>query len=200
RRFHRLAVVVEVGPALVGDGVEPLVGLGGRGHEVGFLEVGQGGVDDAGARRIEAAGPLLQRLDEVVAVARLLLDQIERDEAQIARGEHAADAEIVAEAAPVAPAAAAAAPATPTAPPRGLHLLPGAVHVPLPVIVMWKRHDVSPIYLTRERRYDEAGRSSRYIAKIYLACHYRIAAIYRSALRCTAALASRSSTRSHQPE
>src|SRR6185312_8192409 len=59
-------------------------------------------------------------------------------------------------------------PTAPAAATRGFHLVPGAMHLPLPMVVMWKCHDVSPIYLTIARRYVGNGQSSRYIAKIYL--------------------------------
>ena len=102
RRFDRRAVVGEVGPALVGDGVELLVALGRRGDVAGLLEEGQRRIDDARARRIEALRLFLDGLDQVVAVARLLLDEVQRDQPQVAAGQHAADAEIAAEAVPVA--------------------------------------------------------------------------------------------------
>ena len=109
RAFDRRAVVAQMGATLVGDGIEPLVALGDRGHVVRLFEEGQRRIDDAGARAVHARGLLLDRLDQIVAVARLLLDEIERDQAEVARGEHAADPDVVAEPAPVAPIAPAAA-------------------------------------------------------------------------------------------
>src|SRR5690606_4159170 len=133
----------------------------------GLLEEGEGRIDHAGARRIDARGLLLDGLDQIVAVARLLLDEIERDQAQIARGDHPADAEAVAEAAPIAeagPAGAAPARASAEAAAHGLHLAPGAVLIAMhPVvgaaeIILMMCHIVSPIYLTIVGRYAGAGR------------------------------------------
>src|SRR5690606_11391175 len=45
-------------------------------------------VDHAGARRIVPVGEFLHRLDQVVAMARLLGDQLEQDQAQLAPIEH----------------------------------------------------------------------------------------------------------------
>src|SRR5262249_48538778 len=64
-------------------------------------------IDDAGARAVPAGGFLLEHLDDFVAVARLLGDQRERDELQVALGEH-----------PPGPHAVVAAPAVPAAPAR----------------------------------------------------------------------------------
>ena len=55
-----------------------------------FLEHGERRVDDAGARRIIAADPLAELLDDLVAVAGLLGDQGENDELQFAAVEHPA--------------------------------------------------------------------------------------------------------------
>jgi hypothetical protein len=58
------------------------------GDMIHVIEHGQRWVDDAGARGISAAGPILDLADQVVAVARLFLDQLEQDEAQFAPVEH----------------------------------------------------------------------------------------------------------------
>src|SRR5690606_18309105 len=99
-RLDRLAIVVEMRPALVGDGIELLVPLGGGGHVAGLLEEGEGGINDARAGRVKALRLLLDGLDQVVAVPRLPLDEIERDEPQVAAREHAADTDVFPEALP----------------------------------------------------------------------------------------------------
>src|SRR3546814_5249968 len=48
--------------------------------------------DDAGAWRIGAAGQFLDLADEVIAVARLVGDQLQQDEPQLAAVEHPAPA------------------------------------------------------------------------------------------------------------
>src|SRR5687768_6802806 len=68
--------------------------------EAHVLQQGEGGIDDAGARRIFAAGQVLDRTDEVVAVTRLVSDQLQENEPKLSGFEHAP--------APPAPAAAAA--------------------------------------------------------------------------------------------
>src|SRR5687768_11086637 len=94
-----------MGPALVGRLIDFLgrlrLGLDDQAH---VLEHRQGRIDDAGARRIMALGHLLDRLDQLIAVARLIGDQLEQHEAKFAALEHpfAGPAS-----APAAPAAAA---------------------------------------------------------------------------------------------
>src|SRR6185312_10287192 len=89
-----------------------------RGDVAGLFEIGQRRIDDARARRVPALGLLLEHLDDLVAVARLFGDQRERDQPQVALGQHPAGAQVVAAHAavttaeavtamvPVAPAAA----------------------------------------------------------------------------------------------
>ncbi len=60
--------------------------------QAGFFEQRQGGIDDAGAGRVGAAGAGLDFPDDVVTVARLLLDQQQHDDAQFPAFEHAAPA------------------------------------------------------------------------------------------------------------
>jgi hypothetical protein len=67
-----------------------------------LVEVGERGIDHAGARRIEACRALLQRLDDLVAVARTLGEQRQDDQLQVARGELAPGAEPAADAAEAA--------------------------------------------------------------------------------------------------
>src|SRR5436305_9066830 len=57
-----------------------------------ILEHDQRRIDDAGARGIGAAGALLDVADQVIAVTRLLLDQLEQDEPELAAIEHTAAA------------------------------------------------------------------------------------------------------------
>src|SRR6185503_6561154 len=106
---------------------EMLLALGGQGEDLarslalGFLdqahvlEHGESRIDDARARRVGAVGHLLDRADEVVAVARLVGDQLQQHQPQFARFEHPPAPALAAPAAPVrtpaiAPAAAPAAP------------------------------------------------------------------------------------------
>src|SRR5262249_17745412 len=69
-----------------------------------LLEIGQRRIDDAGARRVPAGGLVLEHLDDLVAVARLLGDQREGDQAQVALRQHAPGAHHIAAAGPSAPA------------------------------------------------------------------------------------------------
>src|SRR5258708_20503916 len=73
------------------------------------LQVGQRGVNDAGAWAVPVAGFLLKQLDDFVAVARLLGDQRQRDEAKIALRQDAFGAQNVVGAHSVRPADAAVA-------------------------------------------------------------------------------------------
>ena len=57
-----------------------------------LLEQGERGIDDAGTRRIAAAEPVLDRLDEFVAVRGLVGDELQQHEAQAAVAEDAAAA------------------------------------------------------------------------------------------------------------
>src|SRR5262245_45720548 len=121
-RVDEVAVLVEMSAAFVGDGVELLGTLGLSGDVTRLLEIGQRRINDAGARRIPAGGLVFEHLDDLVAVARLLGDQRERDQAQVALRQHAPGAHPIA-AVTSAPAvagtempapAAAAAPLPPT--------------------------------------------------------------------------------------
>src|SRR5258705_10776508 len=60
-----------------------------------LFEIGQGRVDHAGTRMVEAAGALGERLDDFVPVRRLLGKEREDNELQIFRAELAARAEAV---------------------------------------------------------------------------------------------------------
>ena len=92
--------------ALVGDGVELLGALGLGGDVADLFEVGQRRIDHAGARRIPTGGLLLKHLDDLVAVARLLGDQRQRQQAHVALRQHLAGADEVAAAHAVTAAAA----------------------------------------------------------------------------------------------
>src|SRR5262249_47001714 len=132
-----VAVVGEMGAALVGDGVELLGALGLAGHVAGLLEIGERGIDDAGTGRIPAGGLVLQNLDDLVAVARLLGDQGEREQPQVALRQHAAGphhvapahAATAAEALPWSEMAAPAAPAGPFAPAPGPVVMSESKHI-----------------------------------------------------------------------
>src|SRR3569833_3515000 len=76
--------------AFLGDGVELLGALELRGEVTDLFEIGQRRIDDARARRVPVGGLFLERFDDVVAVARLLVDQCQRDQAQVALRQHAA--------------------------------------------------------------------------------------------------------------
>ena len=105
-------MLLEIGPPLLGDRIEPLVAVGLRDDEVGLLQHLQHRIDRAGARAVGALEFCLQRLDDVVAVARLLGDQAEHDQAQRAGIEHARAAPAERAAAMPSERAAAAMPAT----------------------------------------------------------------------------------------
>src|SRR5262249_30128481 len=119
-RVDEVAVLVEMGAAFVGDGVELLGALGLGGDVTGLFEIGQRRVNDAGAPRVTTGRPGFRERDDLVAVARLLGDQRERDQAQIALRQHAPGAHHIAAAVTSAPAVAGAelpAPAAAAAPP-----------------------------------------------------------------------------------
>src|SRR5262249_40051113 len=58
---------------------------------------GQGRIDDARARDVEAAGPFFQGFDQLIAMARLLGEQRQDDQLQVGGVELAAGAETAAE-------------------------------------------------------------------------------------------------------
>src|SRR6202051_1575308 len=71
---NHVAIGLEIDAAFAGDGVELLGAFGRSGDVAGFLQISQRRIDDAGARRIPIRGLLLDPLDDLVAVARLLWD------------------------------------------------------------------------------------------------------------------------------
>src|SRR4051794_38470598 len=91
QRLDFLRTLLEMAAALVGR-LERLARALARRllDQAHVLEQGQRRVDDAGARSIFAAGQLLDCADEVVAVARLVRDQLQQDQAKLARFEHPA--------------------------------------------------------------------------------------------------------------
>ena len=97
-----------------------------------LVEHGQRRIDDAGAGHIEAAAQLLDRPDQLVAVPRLVGDQLEQDEAKLAGIED-----------PTAPAAppvlgltpAAAAKAATTAAASGPEMMMMPVRVPAMMVM-----------------------------------------------------------------
>src|SRR5262249_36566798 len=106
-----VAVLVEMGAALGGGGGELLGALGLRGDVDGLFQIGHARIDHARARRIPARGLVLEQLDDLVAVPRLLGDQRQRDQPQVALRQHPPGAQHVAVAQSVAVAAVASAPA-----------------------------------------------------------------------------------------
>src|SRR6478672_3517961 len=92
-RVDRLLVLDEVGATGVGDLVDLLSFIAGNDAGVAeVLEELEGRVDGAGAGGVGAAEALLERLDDLVAVAGLLLEEAEDDVAQVALLEHASGA------------------------------------------------------------------------------------------------------------
>src|SRR5262249_11800703 len=84
-----LAIGREISATLFGDGVELLRALGRTGDIAGFFQIGQRRVDDAGTRAVPFGGLLFEQLDDLVAVARCLGDHCQRDQTQVALGQHA---------------------------------------------------------------------------------------------------------------
>ena len=74
----------DLGVAGRGDLVDGLATVHRLGDESLLLELREARVHRAGARRVGAAGAIRQRLHDVVAVARTLVEQIQQVEAQVA--------------------------------------------------------------------------------------------------------------------
>ena len=85
--IDRGAVVFELLLPFLGDGVELACALGGDGGQAGLLEEGEHGVDDAGAGGVGAAELLFDGLDQFVAVAGLLGDEVEEEVAEVVGAE-----------------------------------------------------------------------------------------------------------------
>ena len=79
--------VGELGAPGVGDRVDGLAAVGFLGDEALLLELREARVDRAGARDVGAAEALAERLDELVAVHRPLVEQAQQVEPQVAVGE-----------------------------------------------------------------------------------------------------------------
>src|SRR4029079_3991790 len=101
RDAERLAVLLDVGAARIGELEGAPSGALVAAHQALVLELGERGVDRPGARAPDAAAALLELLHELVAVARLLLEQQQDRGADVAAPR--------ALAAPAAPAGAEAA-------------------------------------------------------------------------------------------
>src|ERR687893_2831718 len=96
-------VLIQELPSSVRDGVDFLaVPLGGA-HVFHVFEQLQCGVNGAGTRRVEPAGPLLQLPYNLVAVRRLVLEQVEDHVLQVPLLEHPPPPRTVAEPRPVPP-------------------------------------------------------------------------------------------------
>src|SRR5215831_2087502 len=151
-RVDEVAVLVEMGAALVGDGVALLGALDLGGDVAGLFEIGQRRIDDAGARRVPAGGLVFEHLDDLVAVARLLGDQRKRDQAQVALRQHAPGAHHIAAAVTSAPAVAGAELPAPT-----------AAAAPLPTAMSHAEHVGFLGCLRYIARYTKDRCSARYI-------------------------------------
>src|ERR1700680_1519695 len=88
-RIGSLLVVPEVCAPRVGDAVELLRAFGGDARVTHLLEPGERRVDHAGARAVEAARALFERLDELVAMTRPSGQQSQQHQLQIPGGETA---------------------------------------------------------------------------------------------------------------
>src|SRR5215208_3396325 len=96
-------VLIQELPSLVRDGVDFLaVSLGGA-HVLHVFEQLQCGINGAGTRRVEPAGPLLQLPYNLVAVGGLVLEQVEDHVLQVPLLKHPSPARTVAEPRPVPP-------------------------------------------------------------------------------------------------
>src|SRR5260221_10233322 len=85
QRIDRLTVRRQQRHAGLGNGMQLLAALARTdGYVAQLFEHGQRRIDDARARAIGAGQHLLDRLDDLVAVARLFRDQMQHDETQVA--------------------------------------------------------------------------------------------------------------------
>src|ERR1700689_1412182 len=80
-------------PSGIGESVQLAGAFGGHRGVTNFLEVGQGGIDHAGARHVETFGALIQFLDDLVSIARFFVEQLQYQQLQIPGGEFPAHAE-----------------------------------------------------------------------------------------------------------
>src|SRR5579883_2158797 len=126
-------VLLQVGAALGRDLVDPLPIALGRPCVPHLLEHGERGIDRAGAGRVRAAEPLLERLDDLVTVPRLVAQQLQDHVLEIPLLEHppAEPAALPARTRPTAPRSAE--PAPPPAPaPAPTPARPSGPAPPLP--------------------------------------------------------------------
>src|SRR5882757_1748520 len=77
----------------IGDAVQLAGAFSGYRGVTNFLEVGQGGIDHAGTRHVETFRALIEFLDDLVAVTRFLVEQLQDQQLQVPRGEFPAHAE-----------------------------------------------------------------------------------------------------------
>ncbi|CCV08667.1 hypothetical protein MESS2_780014 [Mesorhizobium metallidurans STM 2683] len=164
-----LAVFVEMRLPGIGDREHLLVAFRRRDGIAGLFQEGQRRIDHAWTWAVDAAGALLQRLDDVIAVARRLGQQRQRNQLEIAVGQHPPGAEHVARpaasAATTAMAERAEAAAT-TAEPAG-HMHEGAqgvlAEMMMPEIIMFV-HRFLLSYVLRYILVRQTGRVSQDIS------------------------------------
>src|SRR5262249_4005006 len=83
-----LAIGIEIDTAFVGDRVKLLRPFSRSRDVAGFLQISERRIDDAGAGAVPVGGLLFEQLDDFIAVAGGLGDQRQRDETQVALGQH----------------------------------------------------------------------------------------------------------------
>ena len=74
----------DFGATGIRDLVDGLATVDGLGDQSLLLELGEARIDRAGARRVGAAGAVRERLHDVVAVPRTLVEEAQQVEAQVA--------------------------------------------------------------------------------------------------------------------
>src|SRR5262249_15468971 len=107
--------------------------------EADLFEIGEGGIDDTRARAVIAAGAALELLDELIAVARVLLEEMQQQKLQVAGADLAAHPETVAATAAMAPVPAKEAAAMAMSTPATA-AADKAVRMPILMIFMEKTH------------------------------------------------------------
>ncbi|MNH36574.1 hypothetical protein D3C79_973790 [compost metagenome] len=81
-------MISQGGAAGLGNGVEPFAALHLAADQLCFLEKVEGGVDNPGAGRVAAIEQVLDLADQVIAVARLLGQQRQHQQLEVAGGEY----------------------------------------------------------------------------------------------------------------
>src|SRR5450755_1489393 len=92
-RQHRVdqgTIFIELRQSGVGDAIELLAALGFDRGVADFFEVGEGRINHAGARSVKALRRFLESLDDLVPMPRMLLQQSEDHQLQIAGAQLAA--------------------------------------------------------------------------------------------------------------